>query len=113
MNNLCEYKKRKDGTWKCPVCKDISPYFRNRVCVSKKKQTSDLKKRYTIPCIHKGKSLRLVECNSCCGKVNIFEFSCTLHKVCFIDAPKEVNPDTKRCITCKDYIPTSKETSNV
>ena len=105
-----------NDTMTCPQCGTEANTRKTRKnCTSRKAIQQRNHRQFVLKndCIHKGKSIRLVECDSCCGKVNIFEFSCTLHKVCFIDAPREVNPGTKRCITCKDYISTSKEESNV
>ena len=114
----CIPVQQKNGRWKCEVCemefadnfiKNCHPltpegkakakeHYLQREAVTKQR-----KNRIKFSCLHKGKSLRMTKCKSCCGNTDFFVFSCTIHNECVIDAPSSVS-ELIHCVDCDDYI---------
>jgi hypothetical protein len=52
------------------------------------------------PCLHLGELLRLVECHSCCGKVRVKVFACSIHGETTVSQPVQSLPT---CSTCQQF----------
>ena len=57
-----------------------------------------------IPCIHLGEDLRLQQCESCGGNIQLKVFACDIYKECTLGKKLE---GLQCCAMCKDYFPKS------